>query len=54
MKEEKNNLNPFAEAKTLEEREKVWNSLKGLARPVAKEEAERLIEVAVRLQTSKH
>ncbi|WP_373497607.1 hypothetical protein [Aquiflexum sp.] len=43
-------LNPFAKAKTLKERERVWKSLKSIARPVSKEEGERLLEEAIRLQ----
>lgn len=50
MDKKAKNLNPFAQAKTLEDREKVWKSLKRIARPVSKEEGERLLEEAIRLQ----
>jgi hypothetical protein len=46
----KKDLNPFANAKTKQEREKVWKSLRAISKPVSKEEAERLILEAVRLQ----
>jgi hypothetical protein len=50
MMEPTNSLNPFANAKTHEEREKVWSSLKSISRPVSKEEGERLLKEALRLQ----
>ena len=43
-------LNPFAQAKTQEEREKVWKSLRTISKPVSKEEAEKLMREAIRLQ----
>ena len=43
-------INPFANAKTLEEREAVWKYLREIAKPVSKEEGERLMQEAIRLQ----
>ncbi|WP_154858648.1 hypothetical protein [Cyclobacterium xiamenense] len=50
MDKKAKNLNPFAQASTNEERERVWKSLKAVARPVSKKEGERLMKEAIRLQ----
>ena len=50
MDKKANDLNPFSQAKTLEERERVWNSYKSMARPISKEEGDRLMKEAIRLQ----
>ena len=50
MDKKAKDLSPFAQAKTLEDRERVWKSLKSIARPVSKEEGERLLQEAIRLQ----
>lgn len=49
MDEKANDLNPFAHAKTLEERDRVWKSFKNMAQRISNEEGERLIEQAIRL-----
>ena len=50
MDKDSKDLNPFANAKTLEEREAVWKNLREIAKPVSKEEGERLMQEAIRLQ----
>lgn len=36
MDKKANDLNPFSQAKILEERERVWKSFKSMARPISK------------------
>jgi hypothetical protein len=50
MNKKVKDLNPFAHARTNEERNRVWKSLKAIARPVSKEEGEKLMKEAIRLQ----
>lgn len=50
MDKKANDLNPFSQAKILEERERVWKSFKSMARPISKEEGGRLMKEAFRLQ----
>ena len=50
MDKDNKDLNPFANAKTPEEREAVWKNLREIAKPVSKEEGERLMQEAIRLQ----
>lgn len=50
MLEAEKGRNPFASAKTPEEREQVWKSLMKIAKPISKEEGERLLNEAIRLQ----
>jgi len=52
MNSEEKDLNPFRNAKTKEDREKVWRSLRAISKPVSKEEADRLAKEALRLQRS--
>ncbi|GHB25875.1 hypothetical protein [Mongoliitalea lutea] len=42
--------NPFANAHTKEEKENVWNLLKSKAVRLSREEAEKLLKEAIRLQ----
>ncbi|MCH7402218.1 hypothetical protein ACFOUP_18570 [Belliella kenyensis] len=42
--------NPFANAHTKEEKENVWNMLKSKAARLSREEADKLLEEAIRLQ----
>jgi hypothetical protein len=50
MKRMEIDLNPFRNAKTPEEREQVWKSLKAISKPVSKEEALRLMNLATEAQ----
>jgi len=47
---EHQDLNPFRNAKTPEEREQVWKSLRAISKPVSKEEALRRIREATEAQ----
>jgi hypothetical protein len=50
FREGTSDFNPFRNAKTPEEREQVWKSLRTISRPVSKEEAGRLIREATEAQ----
>jgi hypothetical protein len=51
MENGEKDMNPFAHAKTKEEREKVWKSLRAISgKPLSKEETDQLIREAIRLQ----
>ena len=50
MGSEVNNKNPFAGAKTKEEKDVVWKSLRAKSRRLNKEEADRMMKEAIRLR----
>jgi hypothetical protein len=50
MSLEEKDLNPFRNAKTKEEREQVWKSLRAISKPISKEEALRRMKEASEAQ----
>jgi hypothetical protein len=50
MSLEEKDLNPFRNAKTKEEKEQVWKSLRAISKPVSKEEARRRMKEAIEAQ----